>query len=66
MMYETTTCCSKRQFRVKPMNSGVFSSTWGSGGAFHAGIGGRSAGDFAEAARGKLSTIGGGGSDTGL
>ena len=43
---------------MKPMKSGVDSLTCGVGGVFHDGIGGRSAGDFADAARGKASTMG--------
>ena len=57
--YETTVCCSNLQLRVKPINSGVDSLTCGYGGVFHGGIGGMSKGDLAEAARGKLSLIGG-------
>ena len=45
---------------MKPIKSGVDSLTWGVGGVFHDGIGGRSDGDFAEAARGKASTMGAG------
>jgi hypothetical protein len=41
------------------MKRGVDSETWGEGGVFHDGIGGRSAAECAAAARGKLSTIGG-------
>ena len=43
---------------MKPMKSGVDSLTCGVGGLFHDGIGGRSADDFADAARGKASTMG--------
>lgn len=51
---------------MKPMKSGVDSSTCFLGGAFHEGMGGMSEGDLAFAARGKLSTIGGGDSGGGL
>lgn len=66
MIYETTTCWRRRQFRVKPMNRGVFSSICGSGGLFHSGILGRSDGELAVAARGKLSVMSGRGSGFGL
>lgn len=65
-MYDTTVCCSNRQLRVKPMNSGVDSVTCGEGGLFHSGIGGRSEGDIAFAARGKLSVMGRGASGSGF
>jgi len=48
------------------MKSGVDSLTCGEGGLFHDGMGGRSEGETALSARGKLSTIGGGGSGTGF
>lgn len=60
MMYDTTVCCMSSQFLVNPIKSGVLSLTCSFGGLFHDGIGGRSLADFAFAARGKLSTIGGG------
>jgi hypothetical protein len=41
------------------MKSGVLSGKWGFGGLFHGGIGGRSAAEWAAAASGKLSTMGG-------
>ena len=58
VIYETTTCCSRRQLRVKPMKRGVLSGTCFEGGKFHFGTGGKSAGDRAEAAKGKLSMMG--------
>ena len=64
-MYDTTTCCNRGQYRVKPMYNLVVSGTWGIGGLFQLGTGGRSAGDFALAARGKYSGIGGGGGSLG-
>ena len=48
------------------MKRGVASSIWGEGGRFHSGIEGRSLGEVALAARGKLSVIGGGGTYGGL
>ncbi len=65
-MYDTTTCWSRRQFLVKPMNSGVFSLTCGFGGRFQSGIFGRSLEVLALAALGKLSLISGGFSGAGL
>ena len=44
-----------------PMKSGVDSFTWGVGGRFQDGIGGRSAGEVADAARGNASRTGGAG-----
>ncbi len=60
VMYDMTTCCSSGQYLVNPMYSLVFSGTCGEGGLFQEGIGGRSAADFALAARGKYSGSGGG------
>ena len=51
---------------MNPIKRGVCSGTCGSGGRFHEGIGGRSAAEWAAAARGKLSTIGGGIGGSGL
>jgi len=41
------------------MKSGVLSGRCGFGGLFHGGMGGRSAAEWAAAASGKLSTMGG-------
>lgn len=59
-MYDTTTCCNKRQFLVKPMKRGVLSAGCCAENLclFHLGIGGRSSIECAVAANGKLSTIG--------
>lgn len=66
VMYETTTCCSTGQLRVKPMSRGVGCRTWFLGGAFHDGTGGIFENELSKAASGKVSTTGGSGSGTGL
>ena len=54
---EITVCCSKNQFLVNPIKMGVTSLICFLGGVFHCGTGGRSVGDRALAAAGKVSFI---------
>jgi len=64
--HDTTVCCSRFQFRVNPMNKGVFSGTCVFGWTIQGGMGGRSAVECAAAASGKLSITGIGGGGSGL
>ena len=57
VMSETTVCCNSDQLRVKPTNIGVTSLTCSLGGAFHDGTEGRSDGERAFAAAGKVSFV---------